>query len=131
MTGESRSDQTTGVTPTAALPSWTELVAHYRAGDRVSPLVGSSVLTVESSDDEGILIAQRLWRTVLRPEHWEVARAVYADTAPVRALDLAEALRTHYQSGPDVVTECSRTPNIAAVLLRDLGFTADTTGPHR
>ncbi|WP_338836474.1 hypothetical protein [Gordonia polyisoprenivorans] len=118
-------------TTAKALPSWPQLVAHYRAGDRVSPLVGSSVLTVESSDDDGILITQRLWRTVLRPEHWEVACAVYAHNAPVRALDLAEALRTHYQSGPDVVTECSRTPNIAAVLMRDLGFTADATGPRR
>jgi hypothetical protein len=82
---------------------------------------------VDSVDDERICVRQRLWQACLTPAELDTATRVLAEAGPVTALELAELLRIHYAGGPQVTTDCSRVPNLSAVLLSDLG--ALTTRP--
>jgi hypothetical protein len=104
---------------------WAEVRAHYAPGSALSPLVGSSKLVVDEVDDERLCVRQRLWRACLSREEFETAARLLATAGPVTPLELAEQLRVHYASGFHVTTECSRVPNLSAVLLNDLGAFAD------
>jgi hypothetical protein len=78
-------------------------------------------------------VRQRLWRGCLTRAELERADEILATAGPVSPLELAELLRIHYASGPQVTTECSRVPNLSAVLLLDMGAFASPgsrTIPH-
>jgi hypothetical protein len=87
-------------------------------------------LVVDEVDAQRICVRQRLWRGCLTRAELERADEILATAGPVSPLELAELLRVHYASGPQVTTECSRVPNLSAVLLSDLGaFASRRAGP--
>lgn len=101
---------------------WTSVRARYPPGTKVRPLVGTSALEIVSVDDEQVCLRQRLWRACVTRTELELALAVlHARAGPITALELAEELRRYYAGGPQVTTECSRVPNLSAVILADLG----------
>jgi hypothetical protein len=100
---------------------WADVVARYPPGTTLRPLVGGSTLVVDDIDDQRICVRQRLWRACLTRAELETADDVLATAGQVSPLELAELLRVHYASGPQVRTECSRVPNLSAVLLHDMG----------
>lgn len=109
---------------------WHDVMARYAPGTPVPPLVGSSKLVVVSVDDQHICVRQRLWQARLTRAEFETATALLASSGPVTALELAELLRIHYAGGPQVTTDCSRVPNLSAVILSDLGAVPSTAaGP--
>ncbi|GEL27019.1 hypothetical protein PSU4_59730 [Pseudonocardia sulfidoxydans NBRC 16205] len=101
---------------------WSDLVTRFRTGDELKPLVGGSALTIESVDEEQICIRQRLWRACVTRADMKVAGEIL-DAAPadISPVELAERIRVHYMSGFELVTECSRVPNLAAILLYNAG----------
>lgn len=107
---------------------WADVLARYRPGDVVPPLVGSSTLVVDVVDAQRLCLRQRLWRACLTPAEMDTATAVLAAAGPVTALELAELLRAHYASGPRPTTDCSRVPNLSAVVLADLGVVSGGNG---
>jgi hypothetical protein len=100
---------------------WGDVVARYAPGVLLSPLVGSSSLVVEEVDAERICIRQRLWRACLTRTELETAAQLLAEAGPVTPMEFAERLRVHYATGFHVTTDCSRVPNLSAVVLQDLG----------
>ncbi|MCF7547488.1 hypothetical protein [Pseudonocardia sp. WMMC193] len=111
--------------------AWPEIVARLKPGDRLRPLVGASQLTVDSIDDEQICIRQRLWRACLTPADIETANRILADApAGVSGVRFSELLRAHYTSGSDVTTECTRIPNLAAVVFLNLGAVSRAAAPR-
>ncbi|TCK24803.1 hypothetical protein [Pseudonocardia endophytica] len=103
-------------------PEWTDVVARYRTGDVLPPLVGSSVMTVDAVDDTALCVRQLLWRACLTPDEFATAVTILHEAGAVTGLELAELLRRHYAGGPQVTTDCSRVPNLCAVVLADLGL---------
>lgn len=109
---------------------WDTVQARYAPGTRVPPLVGTSVLEVVSVDDERICLRQRLWRAcVTRPELDTALAVLHEQPGTPTALELAEELRRYYSGGPQVTTECSRVPNLSAVVLADLGYLSGSDHP--
>lgn len=101
---------------------WNAVRARYAPGTRVRPLVGTSALEVVSVDDERICLRQRLWRACVTRSELETALTVLHERpGRLTALELAEELRRYYAVGPQVTTECSRVPNLSAVVLVDMG----------
>lgn len=102
--------------------TWADLVAHFRPGDVLQPLVGGSPMTVESVCEERICIRQRLWTACITPADIAVALAVLAESpCGITPIQLAERIRGHPTAGLEVVTECSRVPHLATVLLHNVG----------
>ena len=101
--------------------SWNHVVARYRVGDVLPPLVGSSVMTIDDVDDTVLCVRQLLWRACLTPDEFATAVKILDEAEPVTGLELAELLRRHYAGGPQVTTDCSRVPNLCAVVLADFG----------
>jgi hypothetical protein len=101
---------------------WPQIVARFQPGDQLQPLVGVSTLTVDSIDDDQICIRQRLWRACVTRSDMTTATRILAEApADVTPVQLAELIRTHYTAGSDVTTECTRIPNLAAVVLYNMG----------
>jgi hypothetical protein len=105
----------------AKVPGWADVLARYEPGAVLASLVGSSTLVVDAVDEEQLCVRQRLWRACLTRTELETASEVLAAAGPVSPLELAELLRVHYATGFHVTTECSRVPNLSAVVLNDLG----------
>lgn len=109
--------------------AWTDVVGRLAPGDSLQPLVGSSRLTVHSVEPEQICIRQCLWRACLTRADIDTAnRVLESAPADVSAVRFSELLRAHYTSGTDVTTECTRLPNLAAVVFLNLG--AVSAGRH-
>jgi hypothetical protein len=101
---------------------WTDVVNRLKPGDVLQLLVGDSRLTVECIDDEQICMRQRLWRACLTPADIQIAGRILLEApADVTPVQLAERIRAHFTSGREVATECTRVPNLAAVVLYNLG----------
>jgi hypothetical protein len=104
------------------MKTWEEITARFKPGDSLDPLVGTSKLTVDSVDSEQICIRQRLWVACVTGDDvriaWEILDAAPAGITPIQ---LSELIRNHYQAGPDVATDCTRIPNLSAVVLLNLG----------
>jgi len=102
---------------------WSAVRARYEHTKTLQPLAGQSVVEVVGVDDEKICVKQRLWQDCVTRTALETAVAVLGDRSlPGNAMEFAEELRRYYSSGPDVITECSRIPNLSAVVLSDLGY---------
>jgi len=99
---------------------WAAVLSRYDGGRAVRPLVGSSTLRVESADD-ALVVSQRLWRAEVTRSELQVALDLLGGRA-VGAVGFSEELRRHYSGGPQVQPSCSRTPNLCAVVLVDLGL---------
>lgn len=104
--------------------SWDTVTSRYRPGDVLAALSGSSQMIVVSIAGDELCVRQRLWTACLQRDQFETAIEILDRHGRLTAMELAERLRTQYLSGPQVVTECNRTPNLAAVVLRDLGATS-------
>ncbi|AEA27030.1 hypothetical protein ACFQ34_32495 [Pseudonocardia benzenivorans] len=101
---------------------WTDVMERFSVGDSLQPLIGSSRLTVDSIDENEICIRQRLWRACVTRAELAVGDGILtsapAGTTPVQ---LSELIRDRYASGTDVVTDCTRIPNLVAVVLYNMG----------
>lgn len=102
---------------------WEAVLRRYREGRAVRPLVGSSTLRVVVVDDDILEVRQRLWNAVVTRSELEVALALLGTRPPsTGAVGFSEELRRHYSEGAQVRPTCSRTPNLCAVVLVDLGY---------
>ena len=102
---------------------WAAVHRRYRDGRSVSPLVGGSMLHARSEVEEAIRVSQRLWSADVTRDELLVAVQLLGDRPPsTRAVAFSEELRRYYSGGPQVQPTCSRTPNLCAVLLKDLGY---------
>ena len=104
-----------------SVPGWADVQARYAPGAALAPLVGSSTLVVDEVDDERLCVRQRLGRACLTRTELETAAALLAEAGPVTPMEFAERLRVHYATGFHVTTDCSRVPNLSAIVLKDLG----------
>lgn len=96
--------------------------ARYEGGRAAKPLAGGSVLHI-STVPEGLSVKQRLWTATVTWAELDVAGKMLGDRPPsTRAVGFSEELRRYYSGGPQVQPTCSRTPNLCAVVLTDLGY---------
>lgn len=100
---------------------WSAVRARYTPGTELKPLSGGSVLRVDGVDDEQVCLKQRLWRACVTRAQLETALRLL-DGRRERAIPFTEELRTYYSQGPDAITDCTRIPNLTAVVLLDLGY---------
>jgi len=101
---------------------WAAVQERYRGGRAVAPLAGSSTMRVEAAGDS-LVVTQRLWRAELSRGELEVAVVLLGEQPPgTGAVAFSEELRRYYSGGPQVRPTCSRTPNLSAVVLVDLGL---------
>jgi hypothetical protein len=97
---------------------WASVQTRYHDSAPLTPLAGHSRMTASLDGDDAICIRQRLWRALITRQDLETALTVLDKTPkPVTAVEFAEHLRAFYTS----TTDCSRIPNLSAVLLADLG----------
>lgn len=102
---------------------WDAVRRRYAGGRQVRPLVGGSTLQVSPGTDESITVAQRLWQADVTRTELETALGLLGERPPsTPAVPFSEELRRYYSGGPQVQPTCSRTPNLCAVLLTDLGY---------
>jgi hypothetical protein len=112
----------TGGVPARRL-DWAAVRERYAGGRIVNPLVGGSALRLSPSGDDSIRVAQRLWQAEVTRAELEVALGLLGDRpASTPAVPFSEELRRYYSGGPQVRPDCSRTPNLCAVVLKDLGY---------
>lgn len=98
---------------------WSQVQLRYRTEVPLPPLAGVSRPRAVLADARTIRVSQRLWTTVISRDDLEIAADLLERTAgPVTPVQFAERLRTFYAS----TTECSRIPNVSAMLLADLGL---------
>ena len=107
---------------------WTAVQEHYAARPDLPSLAGSSRVRVTDVDDERVCLSQRLWHDCISRADLDAAVDLLAagrlDPDPMA---FAEGLRRHWSSRADgrpVETGCTRGPNLAAVVLSDLGYLA-------
>lgn len=106
---------------------WAAVQERYRGGLGVRPLVGGSMLIVTALPD-AVQVSQRLWTAEVTRGELEVAVDMLGDRpASTRSVGFSEELRRYYSGGPQVQPSCSRTPNLCAVVLKDMGY-LDTDG---
>lgn len=101
--------------------TWADVTARYERGMTLAPLAGSSTLVVDAVDEERLCVRQRLWRACLARDEFEAAARILAEAGDVTPLELGEMLRVHHATVFHVTTECSRVPNLSAIVLSDLG----------
>lgn len=102
---------------------WEAVRERYSGGRTVRPLVGGSALQLRPSGPGAILVAQRLWQSEVTRAELEVALGLLGDRpASTPSVPFSEELRRYYSGGPQVQPTCSRTPNLCAVVLKDLGY---------
>jgi len=98
---------------------WEQILTRYTDNVSLSPLAGSSPMTASVLGDDAVLVRHKLWQALITREHLNTAVAVLDRTPkPVTAVEFAEHLRAFYTS----TTDCSRIPNLSAVILADLGL---------
>lgn len=101
---------------------WPVVAERYAAGRAVKPLAGGSTLRV-ATDGDGLRVTQRLWTAIVSRSELEVALDILGERpASTGAVGFSEELRRYYSGGPQVQPTCSRTPNLCAVVLTDLGY---------
>ena len=84
---------------------------------------GSLLLRRVETAGDVLTVTQRLWRTELTRGELEVALELLGSRPPgTGAVGFSEELRRYYSGGPQVQPTCSRTPNVCAVVLVDLGL---------
>ena len=106
---------------------WAELQARYARGATLPSLAGGSTVRITSVDAEAISLSARLWRDSLARADLETAvRLLQEGAAPRDPLGFAEALRRYYSESVEARPGCSRIPNMAAVVLSDLGYLGDS-----
>ena len=109
--------------------SWAAVTATYRVGMPVQPLTGTAPLAVEAVDARHVCLRHRLWRACLSRGDFEFALATLRDVPPpATAVAFSEVLRLRLAARPGADTGCSRTPNLCAIALRDLGLFSTTKG---
>ncbi|GAA4837513.1 hypothetical protein GCM10023201_28250 [Actinomycetospora corticicola] len=102
---------------------WELVRERYAGHPSLASLGGSSRVRVEDVDDERICLSQRLWRDCISRDDLDAALVLLRDgRLPSSPMAFAEGLRSYYASGPRVETGCTRGPNLAAVVLTDLGY---------
>lgn len=102
---------------------WEQVRARYEQQQTVQPLRGGSSLRVVEITDERLCLQQRLWRDCLSRAALETATTLLGDRPlPFDAIEFAEEMRAYLATGPDAVTDCTRVPNMSAVILKDLGY---------
>jgi hypothetical protein len=102
---------------------WNLVRDKYHQGMKINSLAGGSQLEITEVDDDKILVKSRLWRDSLTREDLETAVALLAEgKAPPDPIGFAEAMRRYQLEGEQVHPGCSRVPNMAAVVLKDLGY---------
>lgn len=104
---------------------WSTVRERYAEHPALPSLAGTSTVQVTDVDDERICLKQRLWNDCISRADLETAVGLLAegDLDP-EPMAFAEGLRRYYASGPRVETGCTRGPNLAAVVLGDLGYLA-------
>jgi hypothetical protein len=111
------------MTDGAVTLDWAAVRARYSDQPSLPALTGGSTLEVVGVDDERICLRQRLWRDCVTREQLETALTLLRGGADAGSpVAFAEALRRYYSGGPQVQPGCSRTPNLCAVILKDLGY---------
>ncbi len=102
---------------------WDALRTRYAGGRSLAPLVGTSTLWADLGDQDTIRVVQRLWRADVTRAELDVAVELLGDRPPsTPAVAFSEELRRYYSGGPQVQPTCSRTPNLCAIVLKDLGY---------
>lgn len=102
---------------------WDAVRERYAGGRTIIPLVGGSTLTAGPGEGESVRIAQRLWQAeVTRAELETAVELLGGRPASTAAVPFSEELRRYYSGGTQVQPTCSRTPNLCAVVLKDLGY---------
>jgi hypothetical protein len=99
---------------------WAAVRDRYTRQATLPSLTGTTALEVVSVDDEQLCLRQRLWSACITRHELETALRLLRPG--VTALEFAEELRRYYAGGAEVRTGCTRTPNLAAVVLGDLGY---------
>ncbi len=108
--------------PTGRL-DWAHVRTRYAELPSLASLGGSSRVQVVDVDEERICLSQRLWRDCISREDLDTALDLLRDgRLEATPMAFAEGLRKYYASGPRVETGCTRGPNLAAVVLTDLGY---------
>jgi hypothetical protein len=98
---------------------WATVQYRYRDEIRLAPLAGASRPRAVLIDSDTIQVSQRLWTTTISRDDLETAAELLDRIpTPISAIGFAERLRIFYAS----TTECSRIPNVSAMLLTDLGL---------
>ena len=107
---------------------WSAVREHFAAHPSLPSLAGTSTVRVTGVDDERVCLSQRLWKDCISRRDLDAAVDLLAagrlDPEPMA---FAEGLRRHWSSRADgrpVETGCTRGPNLAAVVLSDLGYLA-------
>lgn len=101
---------------------WNAAFERYRNGREVRPLAGGSRLRVTRVADDRLRVRQRLWTADVTRSELQVALDLLGGRpAATGAVEFSEELRRYYSGGPQVQPSCSRTPNLCAVVLADLG----------
>jgi hypothetical protein len=104
---------------------WDAAFERYRDGRAVRPLAGGSRLRVTRIADDRLQVRQRLWTADVTRAELEVALDLLGGRpSSTAAVGFSEELRVYYSGGPQVQPTCSRTPNLCAVVLADLGHLA-------
>jgi hypothetical protein len=102
---------------------WQQVRARYAGLPSLASLGGSSRVQVVDVDEERICLSQRLWRDCVSREDLDTALDLLrGGRLAATPMAFAEGLRRYYASGPRVETGCTRGPNLAAVVLTDLGY---------
>lgn len=102
---------------------WDEIRRKYSHGAELDAVVGGSRFTIVEVDVDQIHFKARLWTDTLSRDRLEQAidflQASPADLTPTEFL---ERFRMEIETDPTVEPGCSRLPNLATVVLRDLGY---------
>jgi hypothetical protein len=102
---------------------WHLVRERYAGRPTLASLGGSSRVQVVDVDEERICLSQRLWRDCVSREDLDTALDLLrGGRLAATPMAFAEGLRRYYASGPRVETGCTRGPNLAAVVLTDLGY---------
>ncbi len=102
---------------------WDAVSARYAGGLTVRPLAGGSTLQLSLAGSDSVRVRQRLWQAEVTRAQLEVALQLLGDRPPsTPAVAFSQELREYYSGGPQVQPTCTRTPNLCAVVLKDLGY---------
>jgi hypothetical protein len=98
---------------------WSAVRDRYATEVSLAPLAGNSRLTAVLIEGDTIRVRQKLWQLLLTRSDLDTAAELLDQVPrPVNPVQFAERLRAHYTS----TTECSRIPNVSAIILTDLGL---------
>ena len=110
-------------TPAGHHLDWGQVRARYATHPSLPSLAGTSRVQVVEVGEDRICLSQRLWRDCISRDDLETAVGLLTSGRVQNTpMAFAEDLRRYYASGPRVETGCTRGPNLAAVVLNDLGF---------